>query len=61
MTKNRPKFNSSTFLGDTATGSPTAMTAATSSTNNDDTVESSDTMKHIDDIFLTVPNNIKKQ
>ena len=61
LTKNRPTFDSSTYFGDTATGSLTATTAAaaTSSTTNVAAVGSSDTMKNIDDIFLTVPNNIK--
>ena len=61
LTKDRPKFNSETYFSDTATGSPTATTAATSSTTNVAPVGSSDTMKHIDDIFLTVPNNIKNK
>ena len=59
LTKDQPEFNSETYFGDTATDSPTATTAATSSTNNVASVGSSDTMKQIDNIFLTVPNNIK--
>ena len=62
LNKDLPEFISETYFGDTATGSPTATTADTSSsTNNVASVKSSDTMKQIDDIFLTVPNNIKKQ
>ena len=55
LTKDRPKIQSSTYFGNTTTGSPTTMTAATSTTTNDTTVGSSDTIKHKDDIFLTVP------
>ena len=61
LTKDRPTFNYETYFGDTATGSPTATTAATSSTTNVAPVGSSDTMKQIDDIFLTVPNSIKNK
>ena len=55
MTKDRPKIHSSTYFGNTTTGSPTATTAITSTTTNDATVGSSDTIKHIDDIFLPLP------
>ena len=60
LTKDQPKINSSTYLGNTDTGSVSTTTAPTvATTTTTTTVGSTDTLKQIGDIINTVPKTQK--